>query len=343
MTSVVTIERHIVDQERQFPEATGAFSNILYEIALAAKLIAREVNKAGLVDILGAAGTTNVHGDEVKKLDLYANDVIFKAMDHGGMLCCMASEENEDILSIPEQFKTGNYALLFDPLDGSSNIDANVSVGTIFSLHRKISDHPRGCLEDLLQPGRDQIAAGYVVYGSSTMLVYTTGQGVYGFTLDPSIGEFLLSHPRICIPEPGQRIYSVNEANYARWSPGQRRLVDHLKGLDGSGSKVCSARYIGSLVADFHRNLLYGGIFMYPADAKNPNGKLRLLYEAAPLSFICEQAGGRGSDGTRDIRDVEVTSLHQRTPLYLGSKDMVELAEQFLAADREEAVVDIGD
>jgi fructose-1,6-bisphosphatase I len=338
-SSVVTIERHIIEQERKYPEATGAFSNILYDIALAAKIISREVNKAGLVDILGAAGTTNVHGEGVKKLDVFAHEVIFKALDHGGRLCCMASEEAEEILPIPDRFPTGNYVLLYDPLDGSSNIDANVSIGTIFSIHRKVSDAPRGGVEDCLQVGRKQVAAGYVVYGSSTMLVYTTGTGVHGFTLDPSIGEFVLSHPDIRIPTPPQRIYSCNEGNYARWSAGQRRLIDHLKGLDGANEKPFSARYIGSLVADFHRTLLYGGIFMYPGDAKNPRGKLRLLYEAAPLAFICEQAGGRATDGERDILDIQPTKLHERTPLYIGSREFVDLAESFLAGDREAVTV----
>ncbi len=344
MTSVVTIERHIIEQERLFPEATGAFSNILYEIALAAKLIAREVNKAGLVDILGSADQINVHGEEVKKLDVYAHEAIFKALDHGGLLCCMASEEAAEIIPIPEKFPTGRYALLYDPLDGSSNIEANVSVGTIFSIHRKVSDAPRGCLEDCLQPGTRQVAAGYVVYGSSTMLVYTTGNGVHGFTLDPSIGEFLLSHPDIRIPRPPQRIYSVNEGYYGRWSAGQRRLIDHLKGLDGEAGPAFSSRYIGSLVADFHRTLLYGGIFMYPADTRNPRGKLRLLYEAAPLAFVCEHAGGRASDGSRDILGLEPTALHQRTPLYLGSREFVDMAEGFLGAEEaEELPVGAGD
>jgi fructose-1,6-bisphosphatase I len=330
-SSVITIERHIIEQERKYPEATGAFSNILYDIAFAAKIISRQVNMAGLVEILGATGRTNVHGEGVKKLDVYAHEALFKALDHGGHLCCMASEEEEDIIQIPEKFPTGNYVLLYDPLDGSSNIDANVSIGTIFSIHRKISSGPRGCLEDCLQPGHRQVAAGYVVYGSSTMLVYTTGNGVHGFTLDPSIGEFVLSHPDIKIPDPGQKIYSCNEGNYARWHAPQRRLVDHLKGLDGSNGSPFSARYIGSLVADFHRTLLYGGLFMYPADAKNPTGKLRLLYEAAPLAMVCEQAGGRASDGERDIMQIVPTQLHQRTPLYIGSKAYVDLAESFLA------------
>jgi fructose-1,6-bisphosphatase I len=335
--SVVTIERHIIEAERQFPEATGAFSNILYDIALAAKIISREVRRAGLVDILGYTGAINVHGETVKKLDEYADDVIFKALDHCGHLCVMASEEHEEILPIPPQFPTGKYVLLYDPLDGSSNIDVNVSVGTIFSIHRKISDAERGTLEDCLQPGYRQVAAGYVVYGSSTMLVYTTGNGVHGFTLDPSIGEFLLSHPNMKIPSPGQRIYSVNEGNYARWSEGQKRLIEHLKGLDGRNDKPFSARYVGSLVADFHRTLIYGGIFMYPADAKSPRGKLRLLYEAAPMAMIVEQAGGRASDGERRILDIAPTELHERTPLYIGSAECVELAEQFLAGAAEAA------
>jgi fructose-1,6-bisphosphatase I len=329
--SVVTIERHIIEAERQFPEATGAFSSILYDIAFAAKMIGKEVRRAGLNDILGFTGEVNVQGEEVKKLDEYANDVIFKALDHTGHLCGMASEEVEDFIPIPERFPTGKYCVLYDPLDGSSNIDANVSVGTIFSVHRKISDHERGCVADCLQPGTRQVAAGYVVYGSSTMLVYTTGNGVHGFTLEPSIGEFLLSHPDMRIPTPGQRIYSCNEGNYALWSEEQRHFVDHLKGIDGAGQKPFSARYIGSLVADFHRNLLYGGLFMYPADARSPRGKLRLLYEAAPLAMICEHAGGRASDGTRRILDIQPAELHERTPLYIGSAEYVDEAERFLS------------
>ncbi len=335
---IVTIERHIIEQERRFPEATGAFSSVLYEIALAAKIISREVNKAGLIDILGEAGSTNVHGENVRKLDVYADEVIFKSLDHGGHLCCMASEENEDILEIPMKFPTGNYALLYDPLDGSSNIDVNVSVGTIFSMHRKVSDHPRGCLEDCLQPGRRQVAAGYVVYGSSTMLVYTTGNGVHGFTLDPSLGEFLLSHPDMRIPQPGQRIYSVNEGNYLRWSEAQRRYIDHLKGFDGRNKEPFSTRYVGSMVADIHRTLLYGGIFMYPADAKSPQGKLRLLYECAPMAMIMECAGGRASTGTQNLLDVVPTELHQRIPLYIGATEWVDLAEEYL---KKEAVVEV--
>ena len=336
--AVITLDRHIIEQERQHPEATGQFTGILYDIALAAKMISRAVNQAGLIDILGATERTNVHGEEVKKLDQYAHEIIFKALDHTGYLCCMASEEAEDPMEIPAQFPTGKYALLYDPLDGSSNIDANAPIGTIFSIHRKISDHPRGSLEDLLQPGHRQVAAGYIVYGSATMLVYTTGAGVHGFTLDPGIGEFLLSHPDMRIPAKPKKIYSVNEGNYAKWSAPQKRFVDDLRGTHGSGGGF-SSRYIGSLVADLHRTLLHGGIFMYPADSSSPNGKLRLLYEAAPLAFITEQAGGRASDGQRRIMDIEPSGLHQRTPLYMGSTDLVQRAEQYLAAD---ATVTVG-
>jgi len=327
--SVVTIERHIIEQERQFPEATGALSNILYDLALAAKLITREVRRAGIVDIMGQAGHVNIHGEQVKKLDEFADDVIFRALDHCGHLCVMASEENEGILAIPEKFRTGSYVLLFDPLDGSSNIDANISVGTIFSIHRKVSEGERGTLADCLQPGSRQVAAGYVLYGSSTMLIYTTGNGVHGFTLDPSIGEFILSHPAMTIPSPGQRIYSVNEGNYVNWSPRQQKLIDHLKGLDGDTAPY-SARYVGSMVADFHRTLLYGGLFMYPGDRKNERGKLRLLYEAAPMAMLVEQAGGRATDGERDILDVVPVDLHERTPLFLGSPEYMKIVENYL-------------
>jgi fructose-1,6-bisphosphatase I len=341
--SVVTLSRHIVEEERKHPEATGKFSNILYDIALAAKIISREVNKAGLVDILGQTGKTNVHGEAVQKLDLFAHDVIYKAMDHTGNLCCMASEEYPDVLPIPDRFPAGEYVFLFDPLDGSSNIDVNVSTGTIFSIHRKVGRGERGGLEDCLQPGYRQLAAGYVVYGSSTMLVYSSGAGVHGFTLDPGIGEFLLSHPEIRIPEPPDRCYSINEAYYPRWSEAQRKLIDHMKGLDGRGSAF-SSRYIGSLVADFHRTLLKGGIFMYPADAKNPAGKLRLLYEVAPLAYIVEQAGGSASNGHRDILGIEPRALHERTPVYIGSTEFVTLAESYLQGPQksEESQISAG-
>ena len=331
--AVITIDRHIIDQERKFPEARGALSNILVDLSLAAKLIDREVAKAGLVDILGATGDVNIQGETVQKLDEFSQDVIYNAMDHGGNLCCMVSEETEELLPIPERFPAGDYVLLFDPLDGSSNIDVNVSIGTIFSVHRKVSGSPRGDISDCLQPGHKQVAAGYVLYGSSTMLVYSSGAGVWGFTLDPSIGEFLLSHRNMRMPDPPQRYYSVNEAYYQRWSRGQQRMVDCLKGLGDRDMPPFRSRYIGSLVADFHRTLLKGGIFMYPRDTNSPEGKLRLLYEAAPLAFVCEQAGGRASDGERNILDVPPESLHQRTPLYLGSTEFVDMAEEFLRKD----------
>jgi fructose-1,6-bisphosphatase I len=327
-TSVVTLSRHIVDEERKHPEATGRFSNILYDIALAAKIISRQVNRAGLVDILGRTGDTNVHGEEVQKLDAFANDVIYKAMDHTGNLCCMVSEESEEILPIPEKFPVGDYVLLFDPMDGSSNIDVNVSVGTIFSIHRKISKGSRGTSEDALQPGHRQLAAGYVVYGSGTTMVYTAGAGVHGFTLDPGIGEFLLSHPDIRMPDPHARVYSVNEGRSREWSEGPKRFLDALKGGEMGGG--FSLRHVGSLVSDFHRTLLRGGLFMRPADARDPDGKLRLLYEAAPLALICEQAGGRASNGRSDISEIQPVELHQRTPLYIGSKPLVDAAERVL-------------
>ena len=322
---VVTISRFLVDQQRLHPEATGQFTGLLHDIALAAKLISREVTKAGLVDILGSAEENNVHGEEVQKLDLYANQVMIRALDHTGLVACMASEESEGLIPIPDKFDAGDYVVIFDPLDGSSNIDVNVSIGTIFSIHRKRTKGERGVLEDCLQPGCKQVAAGYVVYGSSTMLVYTSGAGVHGFTLDPSIGEFLLSHPQMSFPAPSKKVYSINEAYYRRWSRPQQQLVTHLKTDANFGS-----RYIGSFVADLHRTLLQGGLFMYPADSESPNGKLRLLYEAAPMAMIVEQAGGRASDGHRPIMSIEPESLHQRTPVYMGSKEFVELAERYL-------------
>jgi fructose-1,6-bisphosphatase I len=328
-TSVVTIERFIIEEERNHPEATGELSGILYDLGLAAKMIANKVRSAGLADILGATEMENVQGEVQQRLDVLSNDIIVKAMDHGGRLCAMASEEEPGIIQIPDQFRCGKYCLMFDPLDGSSNIDVNVPVGTIFSVVRKITRGRHGEMEDMLQPGRRQVAAGYVIYGSSTMMVYTTGQGVHGFTLDPSIGEFLLSHPNIRIPENG-RYLSVNDSYEQFWSEGVRSVMRQYKGLEGD-HKALSTRYVGSLVADFHRNLLGGGIFAYPANTKSPRGKLRLLYEANPLAFIVEQAGGAASNGTQRILDVQPTELHQRTPLYIGSKKEVDIAQRVLA------------
>jgi fructose-1,6-bisphosphatase I len=328
-TSVVTIERYIIEQERLYPEATGELSALLYDLALAAKIIANKVRSAGLADIIGATKMHNVQGEVQQKLDVIANDIMIKALDHGGRLCAMASEEEPDIIPIPEGFRCGKYCLLFDPLDGSSNIDVNVPVGTIFSVLRKITRGARGEMEDMLQPGRRQVAAGYVIYGSSTMLVYTTGQGAHGFTLDPSIGEFLLSHPNIRIPDTG-RYLSVNDSYEQFWDDQNRALMRRYRGLDGEREPM-TGRYVGSLVADFHRNLLGGGLFAYPANTKSPSGKLRLLYEANPLAFIVEQAGGMAIDGNHRILDVEPAALHQRTPLYIGSKCDVITAQQMLS------------
>ncbi len=328
-TSVVTIDRYIIEQERRFPEATGELSGILYDLALASKMIANKVRLAGLADILGAEGTENVQGEMQQKLDVIANDIIIKALDHGGRLCAMASEEQEELIPIPDKFRRGKYLLLFDPLDGSSNIDVNVPVGTIFSVLRKVTEGEDGTLEDLLQPGYKQVAAGYVLYGASTMLVYTTGHGVHGFTLDPAIGEYLLSHPDMKIPEHG-RYLSVNDAYEQNWSEDVRALMRRYRGLDGK-REAMNVRYVGSLVADFHRNLLGGGLFAYPANTKSPDGKLRLLYECNPLAFICEQAGGAAITGSKRILDVLPTELHQRSPYFVGSKADVEIAAQMLA------------
>jgi len=330
-TSVVTIERFIIEQERLHPEATGELSGILYDMALAAKMIASKVRLSGLADIIGATANSNVQGEIQQKLDVFSNDTIIKAMDHGGRLCAMASEEEPGLIQIPDGFRCGKYCLMFDPLDGSSNIDVNVPVGTIFSVVQKITRGRHGEMEDMLQPGRRQVAAGYVIYGSSTMLVYTTGQGVHGFTLDPSIGEFLLSHPNIRIPDEG-RYLSVNDSYEAQWDEPTKLLMRRYRGLEG-GRKPLNVRYVGSLVADFHRNLLGGGVFCYPANGRMSGGKLRLLYEANPLAFICEQAGGAASDGAQRILDIQPTELHQRVPLFIGSKRDVDLAMQTLAGE----------
>ncbi len=331
---VITIERHIIEEERKHPGASGDFSGILRDLTLAIKVIHREVSQAGLVNILGMAGRQNVHGEQVKKLDVFADEKIYQAMDHGGHLCVMASEENEDVLLIPEQYPKGKYVLLYDPLDGSSNIDANVSIGTIFSIYRRVTPSGNGTMQDCLQPGYKQIAAGYVVYGSSTMLVYTTGDGVHGFTLDPSIGEFLLSHENIRIPRRG-RIYSVNEGNYRWWFDGVKKYVKYLQQEDAATGRPYTGRYIGSMIADLHRTLLYGGIFMYPGDERHPDGKLRLMYEANPTAFIIEQAGGRATTGKERILDVQPTSLHGRTPLFIGSDEDVAECEEFLQGKRQ--------
>jgi len=333
--TLITIERHILAEQQYHPEATGMFTNLLYDLALVGKVIASKTTRAALTEILGRAGLTNVQGEEVMKLDQYADQMMFHLNAHTGRLACMASEEHPDILPIPDPYPVGKYVLLYDPLDGSSNIDYNVPTGTIFAIYRRKSLQGPGTLEDCLQAGRDLAAAGYLCYGSSTMLVYTTGHGVHMFTLDPSLGEFLLSHRQIRYPDP-PRYFSANLGNRARWGRGAQQFSDHVQGQQRQGLPGLSLRYIGSLVADFHRNLLAGGVFYYPAepgDAQRPHGKLRLLYEAAPLAFIAEQAGGYASDGQRNILDIQPTGLHQRTPLFIGNRALVEQAEAYCAAD----------
>jgi fructose-1,6-bisphosphatase I len=324
-TKIKTVQQHILDEERLHPGASGDFTALLTSLTLAAKIISREVNKAGLVKIIGETGEINVHGESVQKLDEFAQQAVCSAMGHNGHLCVMASEESENIIPIPGESKKGKYVLMFDPLDGSSNIDVNASVGTIFSIHRRITNHsPDGRLEDCLQKGIDQIAAGYFIYGSSTMMVYTTGHGVHGFTLDPSLGEFLLSHENIRTPSRG-KIYSINEGNMHSWDPGTRRYIEYVKEDRKDRGHPYSLRYIGSLVADFHRNLLKGGIFLYPG----PKGKLRLLYEASPLAMIVEQAGGAASTGAERILDIQPESLHQKVSLIIGSRDDVREYNRF--------------
>ncbi len=328
---ITTIERHILEEQETHPEASGVLTSLLYDLALAGKFIASKTTRAGLAEILGRTGDINIQGEQVMKLDWLADQTIYRLNDHTGRLAVMASEERPDIIPIPERYPTGKYVLLYDPLDGSSNIDYNVSIGTIFAIYRRKTESGPGTLEDCLQKGRDLVAAGYLIYGASTMLVYTTGSGVHGFTLDPSVGEFLLSHPNIQIPDK-PRYYSVNQGYEMYWSEGVQRFTHYLQGRDGQ-RKGLSLRYIGSLVADFHRNLLAGGIFYYPADTKDPSkphGKLRLLYEAAPLAFIAEQAGGYASDGRQNILDIQPTELHQRTPLFIGHRGLVEKAEEFI-------------
>ncbi|MGH7898693.1 MAG: class 1 fructose-bisphosphatase [Candidatus Binatia bacterium] len=332
MDKIVTIQRHILEQQALHPAATGEFTRLLWDLVLAFKMISREVNRAGLANILGLAGHQNVQGEQVMKLDDYSQQRIFEQMDHGGLLCCMASEESEDVIPIPDRFPRGKYVLLFDPLDGSSNVDVNASIGTIFSIHRKRTAGVDGTAEDCLQKGISQVAAGYVVYGSSTMLVYTAGRGVHGFTLDPSLGEFLLSHEDIQIPKRGKQ-YSINEGNEACWDEGTRAYVRHLKEKDKATGRPYSLRYIGTLVGDFHRTLLKGGIFLYPADCSDPGKpkpKLRLLYEVSPMAMIAEQAGGAATTGSERILEIQPTSLHQRVACALGSPDDVSEYQAFV-------------
>ncbi len=331
----ITISRQIMDDQLLHPGATGELTGLLSDLVVAGKIISAEVNMAGLADILGQSGHTNIQGESVQKLDEFANQTIKRRMEQCGHVCVMGSEEDDEIIPVLDGYE-GNYTIAFDPLDGSTNIDVNVSVGTIFSIHRRVSSGKQGTLADLLQKGSRQVAAGYIIYGSSTVMVYTTGSGVHGFTLDPSVGEFFLSHPNITIPAKSL-YYSVNEAYSGFWYDGMQKLVEYFKS-GGEGRKAYSLRYIGSLVADFHRNLVKGGIFMYPRDQKStdkPEGKLRLLYEAAPLAMVVEQAGGRAiTDTGQRILDIEPSKLHQRVPLIIGSKHDVDVAEQFMCGKK---------
>ncbi|MBK8228742.1 MAG: class 1 fructose-bisphosphatase [Flavobacteriales bacterium] len=315
MAHVKTLAEFITERQHEFTYATGELSQLLTSFRLAGKMVNREVNKAGLAeDILGAQGSENIQGEQQQKLDVYANGLFIRLLRSQGMVCAVASEENDDIVHFDNG---GKYVVAMDPLDGSSNIDVNVSIGTIFSIYRRVSTGDKATMEDFMQRGTAQVAAGYIIYGSSTMLVYTTGHGVNGFTLDPSIGTFCLSHPDMKTPADG-KIFSVNEGNLHDFDPGVQRYIDACK------KQKMSARYIGSLVADFHRNLMKGGIYLYPATAKSPQGKLRLLYEANPLAYLVEQAGGAATNGTTRILDLKPTGLHQRCPLFIGSKNMVE-------------------
>lgn len=321
LADIVTLQSHALRRTARHADAADLVA-ILAAIAMSTKIIANKVRRAQLDDVLGSAGAENVQGEEQQKLDIFANETMTNALNHTGRVCVMASEEDEQIIPVPSQYPSGKYAVLYDPLDGSSNIDVNGAVGTIFSIYRRVSLEGRGSEADVLQPGCRQVAAGYVIYGSSTMLIYSTGQGVAGFTLDPSIGEFLLSHPKIVTPRVG-KYYSVNESNFARWTKGTQWAVRGFHGDRPEEIPGKNSRYIGSLVADFHRNLLAGGIFMYPADSKNTRGKLRLLYEASPMAFIAEQAGGSATDGVHRILDIVPDNLHQRTPLVIGSREDV--------------------
>ncbi len=328
---IKTLTEFIIERQNEYPHAKGALTRLLNDIATAAKIVNREINAAGLVDILGYEGKKNIQGEAQKKLDVFANEQFIAALKGGAECCAIASEENEKIISFENEFsEMGKYVIAIDPLDGSSNIEANVSIGTIFSIYRRKTDVGEGGkIIDLLQPGINQVAAGYVIYGSSTMLVYTTGKGVNGFTLDPSVGIFCLSHPDMIFPEKGA-IYSINEGNYSYFDEGVKQYIKYCQEVDKKTSRPYTSRYIGSLVADFHRNLIRGGIFLYPGSSKAPSGKLRLLYECNPVAFIAEQAGGKASDGINRIMEKEPETLHQRSPLFIGPKSMVEKAEEFL-------------
>jgi len=325
-----TLTEFIIEKQADFRYAKGELTRLLSDISIAAKIVHREVNKAGLVDILGPVDKENVQGEVVQKLDMYANNQFIAALKAGGEVCAIASEEDEDIIQIPSyNNENGKYVVCMDPLDGSSNIDSNVSTGTIFAIYRRTSLSGKGVLEDFMQPGTELVAGGYIIYGSSSMLVYTTGNGVNGFTLDPSIGEFCLSHPNLKIP-PNGKTYSINQGYFEHFQEGVKKYLRFCQEDDEATNRPYSLRYIGSMVADFHRNMIKGGIFIYPVTKQSPNGKLRLLYECNPLAFIAEQAGGKATNGSKRILEVQPKGLHDRVPIFIGSTEMVEKAESFL-------------
>jgi fructose-1,6-bisphosphatase I len=330
--SITTLGQFIIDRQKDFPFAKGEFTRLMADIGIAAKTISREVRRAGIAGIIGVAGNENVQGEEQQKLDVMANRLFIECMKKGGEVCAIASEEDEELIYLHSDNadREPTYVVAMDPLDGSSNIDVNVSIGTIFSVYKRISTGPECGIEDALQAGIHQVAAGYVLYGSSTMMVYTAGREVNGFTLDPSIGEFCLSHPNIQIPKDG-KTYSLNEGSYENFPQGVKDYIDYCKEIDKETGRPFGARYIGSMVADFHRNMLKGGIFIYPATTSAPNGKLRLLYECNPMAFIAECAGGRATTGYNRILEIQPESLHQRTPIFIGSENMVKKAEEFMA------------
>ncbi len=330
--SVITLNEFIIERQADFPYAKGELTRLLTHIGVAAKVVNREVNKAGLVDILGEAGSDNIQGEQQKKLDVYADEKFISSLRSSGECCGIASEENENVVAFDDELaKNGKYIVTMDPLDGSSNIDVNVSIGTIFSIYKRISPiGHKAKIEDFIQEGTKQLAAGYIIYGSSTMMVYTTGRGVNGFTLDPSIGEFCLSHPDIKTPVSGS-LYSINEGNYIKFPEGVKQYLKYCQEIDEPTGRPYTSRYIGSLVADFHRNLLKGGIFIYPKSAGYPSGKLRLLYECNPMAMLVEQAGGKATDGRGNrTMDIKPKSLHQREPFFVGSRNMIDKAEKFM-------------
>lgn len=327
----VTVTEHLLFHQKKTPQATGQFTGLLYDLILSGKTIARRVGKAGLLDVLGGTGEVNVQGEDVQKLDIISNRILIYRMERSGAVCAMGSEENADLIRVGPEFTRGDYILIFDPLDGSSNIDINVDVGTIFSiLKRPAGNTGEVHMEEVLQPGTEQVGAGYILYGPSTMLVLSTGDGVHGFTLDPGVGEFLLSHPNMKMPEQGF-IYSVNDGYHRYWDDAAKEAVNWFRTVDTIDGKPYSARYVGALVADFHRTLLRGGIYMYPAEKRKPDGKLRLMCEANPLAFLAEQAGGKASDGRNRILTKKPEKLHQRTPLFIGSTKDVEAVERIYA------------